>query len=84
MFEKSTGKLIWKTDTGSRVDASPVITGNDVLIANMRGDLIILKLSTGEKIWMYEIGSPITGNPAVIDGMIILGADDGMVYCFGG
>ena len=83
-FEKSTGKLIWKTDTGSRVDASPVITGNDVLIANMRGDLIILKLSTGEKIWMYEIGSPITGNPAVIDGMIILGADDGMVYCFGG
>jgi outer membrane protein assembly factor BamB len=82
-FNLKTGTLIWKFNTGEKVDASPVICGDAVVVANMRGDLIFLNLSDGKPTWTYETGSPITGNPAIIDGKIILGADDGRVYCFG-
>lgn len=82
-FSRDNGKLLWKTNSGSRVDASPVIIGNKVLIANMRGDLQILDLKTGEIEWNYEIGSGIISNPAVSNGKIWVAASDGFVYCFG-
>ncbi len=75
--------LVWKTNSGSRVDASPVIVGNQVLIANMRGDLQLLDLKTGKINWSYELGSGIVGNPAVCDGKIWCAASDGYIYCFG-
>ena len=41
-----------------------------------------LGLTDGKRIWSYETGRPITSSPAVADGMVIVGCDDGMVYCF--
>lgn len=82
-FHRIDGRLLWKTNSGSRVDASPVISGNQVLIANMRGDLQILDLETGEIKWNYEIGSGIIGNPAVANGKIWVAASDGFIYFFG-
>ena len=82
-FSRIDGRLLWKTNSGSRVDASPVIIGSKVLIANMRGDLQIMDLKTGKLEWNYEIGSGIIGNPAVADGKIWVAASDGFIYCFG-
>jgi len=82
-FDKNSGRQIWKTDTGNRVDASPVIAGNKVVTANMRGDLMIMNLSDGKIIWSYELGSAVAGNPAITGGKIIVGAADGFVYCLG-
>jgi outer membrane protein assembly factor BamB len=31
----------------------------------------------------YEIGAPVTASPAVADGRVVIGAEDGNVYCFG-
>ncbi|PYK61083.1 MAG: Pyrrolo-quinoline quinone, partial [Verrucomicrobia bacterium] len=36
-----------------------------------------------EKLWSYEIGKPVGSSPAVSDGKIVIGSDDGIVYCFG-
>lgn len=82
-FNKSSGALIWKFNTGSRVDASLVIVSDRVLVVNMRGDFIILNLSDGKLLWTYELGTPVSGNPAVLDKKIIIAADDGNIYCFG-
>lgn len=82
-FDRSKGELLWKYNSGSRVDASPVIAGDRVLIANMRGDLIILEAGNGKEIWNYELGSPITGNPALLAGKIVVAAADGYIYCLG-
>jgi len=82
-LNKNTGSLVWKYNAGSRVDASPVIVNDKVLIANMRGDFLIVDVNTGKRIWSYELGIPLSSNPAVIENKIILAADDGRIYCFG-
>jgi len=82
-FSKKDGKLLWKLNTRGRVDASPVLMKNGLLIVTMRGDVLILDEGDGKIKWNYELGSPVTGNPAVIQDKLIIGADDGRVYCFG-
>ena len=82
-FSRADGKLIWKYNTGEKVDASPLIIGDKVLTANMRGDLILLKLSDGSLLWSYETGSPIFANPAVSAGRIYVAGQDGTVRCYG-
>ncbi|MCB8999671.1 MAG: PQQ-binding-like beta-propeller repeat protein [Bacteroidales bacterium] len=82
-FDKKNGKLYWKVNTGGSLDASPVLLGDVLLVANMRGDLMFMNASDGKSIWTYELGSPMGGNPAVIDKLIFVAAQDGRVYCFG-
>jgi outer membrane protein assembly factor BamB len=40
-------------------------------------------LADGKERWNYELGQPIQSSPAVVDGHIVIGCDDGFVYCFG-
>jgi outer membrane protein assembly factor BamB len=68
---------------GGQVDSSPVIAGEKILIATMKGDIKIIQLRDGKQLMSYELGTPVTGSPAVIDQKIIIGADDGKVYCLG-
>ena len=42
----------------------------------------VVSLENGEKLWSYEIGQPVGSSPAVVDGKIVIGSDDGGVYCF--
>ena len=82
-LDKNSGKLIWSFNSGSRVEASPVIIQDKVLTANMRGDLALIKLSDGSQIWKYEVGNAILHNPAVIENLMIVCSLNGTVYCFG-
>ncbi|MDC0584461.1 PQQ-binding-like beta-propeller repeat protein [Bacteroidales bacterium] len=82
-LNNKTGKLLWKTNAGFRIDASLVIAENGALIANMRGDLLLLNIETGNIEWTYELGSPIFSNPAVQRNGIITGASDGNIYIMG-
>jgi outer membrane protein assembly factor BamB len=82
-LERESGKLVWKFNTGSRVNASVVVSGGDVLTANMRGDLHILNLADGTSRWTYEIGSMIIGNPALSRQKFFVAASDGYIYGFG-
>jgi len=82
-FDKNSGKLVWSFNSGNRVEASPVIIKDKVMIANMRGDLALLSLSDGSVIWKYEIGNSILHNPSVIENLMVVCALDGSVYCFG-
>lgn len=82
-FNKEDGELAWKVNTRGRVDASPVLAKNGLLIATMRGDVLIMDPSEGKIEWSYELGAPITGTPAVLNNTIIVGADDGRIYLFG-
>jgi outer membrane protein assembly factor BamB len=79
-FDKSTGKILWKRNTGSPVDASSVADGKNVLVSNMRGDLLLLNQADGTVIWTYELGSPIQGGPGVCPDGIVVGAKDGNIY----
>lgn len=82
-FGKDDGRLLWKFNSGEKVDASPLICGDRVLTANMRGDMILLQLSDGKPVWTYETGSPIFSNPAVSAGRIYVAGQDGRLTCYG-
>ena len=40
-------------------------------------------LAAGKALWSYEIGEPIESSPAVAGGRVVVGGNDGGVYCFG-
>ena len=82
-LNKDDGKLVWKYNTGGRVDASPVVVDKRVLVASMRGDLFLLDQKNGKPLWTWELGTPVHANPAVVDQRFYVGGDDGRLYCFG-
>lgn len=82
-LEKTTGKLKWKFNTGSRVESSTIASSTKLLVANMRGDLFILDVINGKKLWGYEIGTSVSATPAVLKDRFIVAATDGTIYCFG-
>jgi outer membrane protein assembly factor BamB len=43
----------------------------------------MLRYDTGELLWSYLVGSSITAAVAVVDGWIVVGAADGVLYAFG-
>jgi outer membrane protein assembly factor BamB len=48
----------------------------------MDGRVYILDISTGVEIFSFDLGSPISGTPAVIDGLVVVAADNGDIYGF--
>ena len=82
-MEKATGKSVWVFGTRGKVDSSPVVVGDKVVVGSDDGRLYIVSLKDGSELWSYEIGQPVGSSPAVVDGKVIVGSEDGSVYCFG-
>lgn len=74
------GALIWKFDTGG-LPTSAVIS-KDIVAVSADGILYLLCLKDGTTLGSKEISDEIT-SPALINGMIIVGADDGTVSALG-
>jgi outer membrane protein assembly factor BamB len=81
-LNKNNGHLLWKKNVGNPVDASPLSDQHHVLVTTMRGEMLLLRLSDGQIRWTYDLGSPIIGNPAYSNGLLVMGALNGKVYCF--
>jgi outer membrane protein assembly factor BamB len=78
-----TGKIVWEFPTKARIDASPVIAGENVFFGNLAGELFALDMNSGKQVWKYDMGSAVLGSPAVDDHKLVIGSKDGIVYCFG-
>jgi outer membrane protein assembly factor BamB len=73
----------WKLPTRARIESSPVIAGNFVVVATAAGKLYVLDAGSGEVKWEHDFGGGFAASPIVIDGKIILGNTDGTLYCIG-
>jgi len=82
-LDPKTGELKWKLPTRTHVDSSPVIAGDQVVAATVRGLLYVLDAETGAIDWQYDAGGSFTASPVVVDGQIIIGNGDGTLYCIG-
>jgi len=40
-------------------------------------------LKDGAELWSHEIGQALDSSPAVADGKVVIGSNDGAIYCFG-
>ncbi len=83
-IERKTGEARWAFATKGDIDSSPVLCIDGALVfGSMDGRLYCLESNTGEERWRYEIGADIASSPAIAHGLIIIGANDGNVYCLG-
>jgi outer membrane protein assembly factor BamB len=47
------------------------------------GRVYLVSLQDGKELWSYDTGQPVASSPAVAGNRIVIGCDDGNVYCFG-
>ena len=80
----STGQnVVWKAELPGGSIASPVIVGDRVFVGSGDGKFYEFSLETGEVKWSFETGAPIVGSAAVAEGRLLIGDQDGILYCFG-
>ena len=60
-----------------------MVCGNKVVVGSDDGRLYVVSLDKGKELWSYEVGQPIESSPAVARDRIVIGCNDGSVYCFG-
>ena len=77
-------RLLWTFAVRSRVESSPVIAGDLVFLPTKRGRLYAVDITTGKEQGQYQAGGSFLASPAVAQGKMILGNEDGTLYCFGG
>lgn len=80
-----TGKEIWKTNSKQAVWSSPAVTSNSVYFGDFSGTLFALDPKTGKEKWNNNLMDCfIASSPVVVENKIIIGGDDGNLYCING
>lgn len=82
-LDAESGRVLWTFSTQGRNDASAVIVGDRVYQPSSDGNLYVLSLESGTEVGRFEAGSPMSASPAVSDGRLVIGTEDGIVYCLG-
>jgi outer membrane protein assembly factor BamB len=42
----------------------------------------VVDLVSGKEVWSTTIGEAVVVSPAVVEGAVIVGSEDGVLYCF--
>jgi outer membrane protein assembly factor BamB len=83
-IDRKSGEAKWTFATRGDIDGSPVLCSDGGLVfGSMDGRLYCVESGSGKERWRYEIGADIEGSPAVAKGLIVIGANDGNLYCIG-
>ena len=78
------GEQIWVAEPPIAFDpqTAPTVSGSQVYVTGLAGDLLALSASTGEEIWTFRAESPSRSSPLVIDGSPVVA--DGRVFLTAG
>lgn len=79
-FNPASGKLIWRSDTGTRLIAGPGVSGDAVVIGTLDAEVIALKRADGSELWRRTISSEVLGPPAGAGDLVVARAVDGRIY----
>ncbi len=80
-IDRTSAKQEWSKKMPGSDPLSPIIAG-DTVIAGVDGTLFGMALKSGRARWILRIGDEISA-PAIIDGMIVVGVDDGYIAAYG-
>ena len=83
-LDAATGREIWRQPTLANVLASPVLAGDNLVIATYRtdapiGDLRVLDPATGNERWRLRLDGSIVSSPVVTNDGIYVGTDGGSI-----
>ncbi|MEQ8763524.1 MAG: PQQ-binding-like beta-propeller repeat protein [Planctomycetota bacterium] len=76
------GDELWRFDAGSRVNASPSVAGDHLLLGTGAGWVHVLDRATGNERWRFRTGDAVHSSPVVASGIVLVGSDDGSLYAF--
>jgi outer membrane protein assembly factor BamB len=82
-IDRVTGEERWTFLAKSKVDASPVIVGDRVFVADTRGLMVELNLHTGKPVWYFDINGGVQASPSIAEEKLVIGSLTGTLYCFG-
>jgi outer membrane protein assembly factor BamB len=82
-LDPKSGERKWILPTRSRIESSPVISGQVAIAATTAGKLYLLDVATGDVKYENDFGGGFVASPAVVDGRIVVGNTDGTLYCLG-
>jgi len=71
--EKPAGNWFW---------ASPIVNEGIVYAGCLDGKLYAIEAETGGKLWEFDAESPIVSSPVLIDNLLIVTDESGIVYVF--
>ena len=60
-----------------------MIAGNRVYIGGSDGKLYVLDLQSGKSVFEFEAGGPLSASPALASGRLVIGSQDGKLFCLG-
>lgn len=69
------GNIQWKTPTGTKIEGSPIIHGDLVLVGNKAGSLLALNRSDGSVTWRVDCDGPIFARPTVAHDTVYVGTE---------
>lgn len=78
-----TGKVLWKFPAKSRVDSSPVISGDKVYFGTVGGQVFGLAANSGKVVWQYDATDAVLSSPAIAGDKLVIGTKGGTLFCFG-
>lgn len=83
-----TGNPIWTLplegnleEEGGHLAAPPVVAGDRLFLATLKGEVLQLVPATGAVEKAYHIGEPIRFAPSVVNGRIYIGTQNGKLIC---
>jgi outer membrane protein assembly factor BamB len=79
----ATGEPVWEVILRARAESSPVIAGNTAYFGTVRGRLQGVDMKSGKESWGLDVGGRFTASPAISEGKLVIGNEDGMLYCIG-
>jgi outer membrane protein assembly factor BamB len=87
--DKLTGDLVWESQLGGSIGASPVLLGEILFIAVEYpvpdGKVFVLRAQTGEVVWQSPSLGHHPHSSVSIDaasGLLFVGANNGVLFCF--
>jgi outer membrane protein assembly factor BamB len=83
-LDLATGQVKWSFNVRSRAESSPVVAANTAFFATVRGRLHALDVTTGNETWHEDMGGRFSASPAISGGRVVIGNEDGTLYCLGG
>jgi outer membrane protein assembly factor BamB len=92
-FDEQSGKPLWQVKTGGRVRSSPAVSNGVAYIGSLDGSVYAVEVSTGRLVWRFDTKGrgldsarygfdrkSVQFTPAVADGLVYVGARDGILY----
>lgn len=81
-LDRQSGEVLWKAETGRKVDSTPLVVGETVYVGSDDKHFYAFEASTGKKVWSFRTKGRVSSSPTYGEGLILIGSNDGALYAF--